>query len=217
MAFLCNTKISNSISNKEIFNSYRGDPFLTCLYNLIPVSKDYKQKIKYCQYFIIQETLNDTSSNQSTVNNINNKMMIKNDSDLNKKYNKNIINKKHTNSNYEENKNDMESIQNTNSHNKNNNTNNNFTFHNKEENIAIVNNNEDNYSISYYTGAISKFITLYDEYYKNIPEEQKKIFHIQENPMIYLKHNYYPKIIMYQEKNGDNTNNKDNNSDNYNI
>ena len=246
MSFLCNTKISNSISNKEIFNSYRGDPFLTCLYNLIPVSKDYKQKIKYCQYFIIQETLNeklniknannpsemitikenktkiktthiniDTSSNQSTVNNINNKM-IKNDSDLNKKYNKNIINKKHTNSNYEENKNDMESIQNTNSHNKNNNTNNNFTFHNKEENIAIVNNNEDNYSISYYTGAISKFITLYDEYYKNIPEEQKKIFHIQENPMIYLKHNYYPKIIMYQEKNGDNAINKDNNSDNYN-
>lgn len=248
MSFLCNTKIGNFISNKDIFTSFKGDAFLTCLYNLIPVSTDYKQKIKYCQYYIIQETLiekmkknlNNSSDIKESKNKVktthinidtsiqsniahNNRTLNKNESDLPKKYNKNMMNKfKHNN--FEENKNDVESINNKeiiektanklqNSYDgslRSNNKQNDLTAtsrasitinNNENENIAIIDNNIDNYTISYYTETLSKFNTLYAEYYKKIPTEQKKIFNILEDPMRYINHNYYPKIIIYKDNN----------------
>ena len=233
MSFLCNSKISNHIANKEIFSSIKGDPFLTCLYNIIPVSSDYKQKIKYCHYYIIQESFIDkintkynynnnnsdikenknkiktTHINIDTSNQSSNKILNKNESDFSKKYKNNI--NKYKNNNFEENKNDTEIISkdiiNKNESLLHNSLKGSFNINN-DDNINIIdknddsiNNNLENYTVSYYTGSFSKFVTLYDEYYKKIPIEQKKIFNIQENPMNYLKHNYYPKIIIYKDNN----------------
>jgi hypothetical protein len=246
MSFLCNTKIGNCITNKDIFNSFKGDPFLTCLYNIIPVLVDYKQKIKYCHYYIIQESfiekmnksiynssdikdnknkvktthINIDTSNQSTITN-NNRTLNKNDSDLPKKFSKNIMNR-YKHHNFEENKNDVENIndkeikqktgnklQNSYESLKNINSSNESTAqprslaiinNNNNENMIIID-NSDNYNISYYTDSLTQFINQYAEYYKSIPLEQKKIFNIQEDPMHYLKHNYYPKIIIYKDIN----------------
>ena len=231
MSFLCNSKISNYIANKDIFSSIKGDPFLTCLYNLIPVSIDYKKKIKYCHYYIIQESFIDKINIKNNYNNNNsdikeNKNKIKTthinidtsnqsskiESDFSKKYKNNI--NKYKNNYFEENKNDTE-INNQDIIHKNKNENllhnslkGSFNINNDDNIVNIIdnndnsiNNNRENYTVSYYTGSFSKFVTLYDEYYKKIPIEQKKIFNIQENPMNYLKHNYYPKIIIYKDNN----------------
>ena len=69
MSFLINSKIYNNRDNNDIFNSFKGDPFLTCLYNVIPVSREYKQRIKYCQYYIMQETLNENIMKENRGNN----------------------------------------------------------------------------------------------------------------------------------------------------
>ena len=69
MNFINNSKIINNRENIDIFNSFRGDPFLTSLYNIIPVSREYKQRIKYCHYYIIQETINDNIMKSNTINN----------------------------------------------------------------------------------------------------------------------------------------------------
>ena len=246
MSFLCNTKIGNFITNKDIFNSFKGDPFLTCLYNIIPVSVDYKQKIKYCHYYIIQESfiekinknINNSSDIKDNKNKVktthinidtsiqsitsNNRTLNKNDSDLPKKFSKNIMNR-YKHHNFEENKNDVESIndkeikqktgnklQNSCESLKNINSKNESTAqprssaiindNNNNENMIIID-NTDNYNISYYTESLSQFINQYAEYYKSIPLEQKKIFNIQEDPMHYLKHNYYPKILIYKDNN----------------
>jgi len=53
---LINSKTS---SNKDIFNSIYGDPFLTSLEKISSISNDYRQKIKYCHYYIIQEMINE--------------------------------------------------------------------------------------------------------------------------------------------------------------
>ena len=357
MSFLCNTKIYNNKENKDIFNSFKGDPFLCSLYNVIPLSREYKQRIKYCQYYIIQEMLNenalkDINNNNKSIpinNNLNdikdyrnykkkklepivnhsnykeksqiianntnqtctnqNKDYNPNESGYSKKYNKSVINSNKNNLNtYDDNKNnseisqnnkkikienknnsnfdykddnindDMVNIQNTDNNNIyankiniknieiNNNTkedyedinknininyekekqNNNINIKNKKEenilqnsltiskkmkkkkeasrsatpeskkltNITPSNNNENinnvntsiildnnknnlkNYNSSYYCGSLSDFITIYNNYYKRIPIEQKRIFNIKENPMSYFQHNYFPKIII---------------------
>jgi hypothetical protein len=62
MSFINNYKIINCRDNTDVFNSFKGDPFLTCLYNIIPVSREYKQRIKYCHYYIIQESMKESLS-----------------------------------------------------------------------------------------------------------------------------------------------------------
>ena len=69
MSFINNSKIINNRENFAIFNSLKGDPFLTSLYNIIPVSREYKQRIKYCHYFIIQEIINENLKKNNTINN----------------------------------------------------------------------------------------------------------------------------------------------------
>ena len=69
MSFIINSKIINNRENFDIFNSFKGDPFLTSLYNIIPVSREYKQRIKYCHYYIIQETINENINKNNIINN----------------------------------------------------------------------------------------------------------------------------------------------------
>ena len=362
MSFINNYKIINYRDNADVFNSFKGDPFLTCLYNIIPVSREYKQRIKYCHYYIIQESMKESLSrnnksphtnvinniidlkdyknykkkklepianhsnykekteininntNQTVANKIRDKDYSTNDSDFSKQYNKSVINNSRNNidiynkeinkaikvTEFEDKKNsifnykdglnpndDLVNIQKTENYNnlyvnkinikevgsKNNNEKNNYEDINsnininyekeklynknkindepkKEENILqnsltiskklknkkensrsatpeskkltnvipnknineSINNlnasisldesniNSKQYNTSYYCGAFSDFITIYNNYYQRIPLEQKRIFNIKENPTNYFKHNYYPKIIICSDK-----------------
>ena len=366
MSFISNSKINNHKDINDIFFSFKGDPFLTCLYNVIPVSREYKQRIKYCHYYIIQETVNEDiikknqsynknksnnnlyniNTNNTNINNINdlneyknykkkklepivnhsqykekitininttnqndinkNKEYNTNEYEQGKKYNKSVINKKNINL-YDDNKintdinkvNKMIDIENKKNSNFNYNDNEDIIniqqddFNNKDEDysnkinikkiqinndknskedyedinnnininyekekqtkninnkkqenilqnsltiskkmkskkensrsatpetkkltgvnpsnnlisnndisntsIILENNNLKNYNTSYYCGSLSDFISIYTNYYKRIPIEQKKIFNIQENPINYFEHNYFPKIII---------------------
>ena len=70
----------------------------------------------------------------------------------------------------------------------------------KSINISMGTNNfQENY-IAFYSGTLSNFINLYKTYYKMIPETQKIIFAINENPLMHLQNNYYPKIIICRDK-----------------
>ena len=69
-----------------------------------------------------------------------------------------------------------------------------------EKNEINVHQNKDNDYIYFYRDKISNFKTLYSSYYNTIPEEQKIIFNIKEDPLEYLYNNYYPKIIIYGDK-----------------
>jgi hypothetical protein len=35
----------------------KADPFLSCLYSIIQIPFELKEKIKYCQYYVIQESI----------------------------------------------------------------------------------------------------------------------------------------------------------------
>ena len=59
---------------------------------------------------------------------------------------------------------------------------------------------KDNDYISFYCGKISNFISIYNSYYNTIPLEQKLIFNLKSDPLVYLYHNFYPKIIIYSDK-----------------
>ena len=61
--------------------------------------------------------------------------------------------------------------------------------------------NKNNDIMSFYNGKLSNFILIYSSYYNNIPEEQKIIFNLKENPLEYIHNNFYPKIIIYSDKN----------------
>ena len=237
LKFITNLKINNQIISKDIFQSFKGDPFLTCLYNIVPISIENKQKVKYCHYYILQESLNEKNKMKRHIS-LSNKIIIEN---------RNITNK---NNIYEENKNNGQindetinlkknnflnklnlqkeensKINNEENISRNENISNSLSVSNDKKNIKEIsisvspdskisniiqkNKEEDintisninnktieNYNISYYSGTISNFITIYSEYYKKIPIEQKKIFNILENPMNYFKHNYFPKIII---------------------
>ena len=334
MDFIFNLKIYN---NNIFFKSLREDPFLTGLYNIIPVSREYKQRIKYCYYYIIQEELNENilkdteinnkilninnnnlneyknykkkklepiypkektqinsnTNNQSAINNID---LNANESNYSKKYNKSAVNNnkndldifnkdnrkinkideienKKSNLDYNDDLVNIEKEEDNSNSNKINIKNieinqkkeeyeniiNNININyekekqlnikeiKKEENILqnsltfskkmkktkkessrsatpeskkmtnVIpsnNNNENknklntsislnenktnllNYNTSYYCGALSDFITIYSNYYKRIPIEQKLIFGIKEDPICYFKNNYFPKIII---------------------
>ena len=74
---------------------------------------------------------------------------------------------------------------------------------NNQSNTDIFNleKNVNNDNISFYYGKLSKFISIYSSYYQKLPKEQKTIFNIKENPMEYIHNNFYPKIIIYSDKN----------------
>ena len=54
--------------------------------------------------------------------------------------------------------------------------------------------------MSFYLGKLTDFISIYNNYYNNISQEQKIIFNIKQNPLEYIHNNFYPKIIVYQDK-----------------
>ena len=70
MKFLTKLKLYNYKNIENIFDSFKGDPFLNSLFNIIPVSRENKQRIKYCEYIIMQENLYDKNMNKNY--NINN-------------------------------------------------------------------------------------------------------------------------------------------------
>ena len=278
MNFLTKLKLYSNKNIEDIFESFKGDPFLSSLYNIVPASREYKQRIKYCEYFIMQENLyHKTMSRRNTIsnnnykineineyknyqkkklepinnintnkykteinekefdyqtNNKNNKKITENKSQL---FNKESENKKISEFDYKENLNINNDIINLNIKttklnincekeplNKNKNNidkkveenilQNSLTISKKikkkEESRPVTpeskqlskkeknSNNIKSYNTSYYTGSLSDFVLIYNNYYQRIPLEQKKIFNIKQNPLEYFYHNYYPKIII---------------------
>ena len=58
--FINIAKINEFKLNKSILNILKADPFLTCLHNIIQLTPELTEKIKYCQYYIIQEGIFDS-------------------------------------------------------------------------------------------------------------------------------------------------------------
>ena len=151
--FINATKIGEFKLNKSTLNLFKADPFLSCLYTIIQIPFEVKEKVKYCQYFIIQESIFES---------------------LNKKM-KDPMAMSHT------------------------------SKKNAPTHISIDANNKNTNSntdldVSYFSGKISEFIPLYSEYFEKIPEEQKLIFNLQQDPLKYFEHNYFPKIIICKDK-----------------
>ena len=73
---------------------------------------------------------------------------------------------------------------------------------NNQSNTDIFNheNIKSNDYMEFYCGKLSNFLTIYSNYYNNIPQEQKTIFNIKSNPLDYIHNNFYPKIIIYGDK-----------------
>ena len=77
---------------------------------------------------------------------------------------------------------------------------------NKDNNISNLKNEinihpiKDNDYIAFYCGKISNFKSIYSSYYTSIPEEQKLIFNLKQDPIEYLYNNFYPKIIICSDK-----------------
>ena len=53
-------KITEFKLNANTLNLFKADPFLTCLDSMLQLSSEIKEKIKYCQYYIIQEGIFET-------------------------------------------------------------------------------------------------------------------------------------------------------------
>ena len=150
MSFLINSKIYNNRENSDIFHTFKGDPFLTSLYNAIPVSREYKQRIKYCHYYIMQETLNENTIRDNRINNQDSiKIFNKNLNDVKeyKNYKKKKLEPIINHSNYNE-KTDI-TINTTNHNNMNNNKNYNIneSEFTKKYNKSAINNNKNNIDI----------------------------------------------------------------------
>ena len=168
-------------------------------------SPDIKEKIKYCQHYLIQEMINDTLNKsikeikeikeiKTNSGRKNSQSHYKIDAGIPKKnLNFNNINNNNNNKNQnkflEESKNPEENI-----------INNNKIISNINNTNDNNNNINDNLTISYYEGKISEFIPLYNDYYQKIPDEQKIIFNLKDDLMKYFEHNYYPKIIICKDK-----------------
>ena len=58
--FLNNLKINELKINKDIFNLFKGDPFFSCLNYIIQIPQEIKDKIKYCQHYLVQEGIFDS-------------------------------------------------------------------------------------------------------------------------------------------------------------
>ena len=53
--FINISKMNEFKLNTSAFDLFKADPFLTCLYTLIQMPFEMKEKAKYCQYYLIQE------------------------------------------------------------------------------------------------------------------------------------------------------------------
>ena len=196
--FINNIKINELKINKDIFNIFKCDPFLSCLNSIMQISPEIKEKIKYCQHYLIQEMINDSlNKSAKEIKEIKTNSARKNsqshykiDAGIPKKnINFNNINiNKGQNKLLEESKNPEENATNTKII---------STVNNINDNS---NNNNDNLNISYYAGKISEFIPIYNDYYQKIPEEQKIIFNLKDDLLKYFEHNYFPKIIICKDK-----------------
>jgi len=275
MNFLTKLKLYSNKNIEDIFNSFKGDPFLSSLFNIVPASREYKQRIKYCEYFIMQENLYNKNNPRKNIKNnsyrINENNEYKNyqkkklDPIINinkyktefndcndynkgptidktkensnktnsKKNDKELENNKISEFNYKDNLNVNEDIINLNIKKTKLEINcekelikNDINNKKEEENILqnsliiskkikkkdgsrpvtpeskkLIKNENDSkdiksYNTSYYCGSLSDFVLIYNNYYKRIPIEQKRIFNIKSNPLEYFSHNYYPKIII---------------------
>ena len=275
MNFLTKLKLYSNKNIEDIFNSLKGDPFLSSLFNIVPASREYKQRIKYCEYFIMQENLYNKNNPRKNIKNnsyrINENNEYKNYQkkkldpiininkyktefndcqDYNKsptidktkensnktnsqKNDKELENNKISEFNYKDNLNVNEDIINLNIKKTKLEINcekelikNDINNKKEEENILqnsliiskkikkkdgsrpvtpeskkLIKNENDSkdiksYNTSYYCGSLSDFVLIYNNYYKRIPIEQKRIFNIKSNPLEYFSHNYYPKIII---------------------
>ena len=275
MNFLTKLKLYSNKNIEDIFNSFKGDPFLSSLFNIVPASREYKQRIKYCEYFIMQENLYNKNNPRKNIGNnsyrINENNEYKNyqkkklDPIINinkyktefndcqdynksptidktkensnetnsKKNDKELENNKISEFNYKDNLNVNEDIINLNIKKTKLEINcekelikNDINNKKEEENILqnsliiskkikkkdgsrpvtpeskkLIKNENDpkdikSYNTSYYCGSLSDFVLIYNNYYKRIPIEQKRIFNIKSNPLEYFSHNYYPKIII---------------------
>ena len=275
MNFLTKLKLYSNKNIEDIFNSFKGDPFLSSLFNIVPASREYKQRIKYCEYFIMQENLYNKNNPRKNIKNnsyrINENNEYKNYQkkkldpiininkyktefndcqDYNKsppidktkensnktnsqKNDKELENNKISEFNYKDNLNVNEDIINLNIKKTKLEINcekelikNDINNKKEEENILqnsliiskkikkkdgsrpvtpeskkLIKNENDSkdiksYNTSYYCGSLSDFVLIYNNYYKRIPIEQKRIFNIKSNPLEYFSHNYYPKIII---------------------
>ena len=184
--FINNLKMNELKLNKDVLNLFKADPFLSCLSYLIQIPNEIKEKIKYCQYYLIQEGILDTIKKMSKEPKTNS---ARKNSQSHIKIDAGILRK---NLNIEESKNSGD--------NNNINLNINANMHSIQTIENLMPNINDNLNISYFSGKLTDFMNIYSEYYEKIPEEQKIIFNLNKDPLKYLEHNFYPKIIICQDK-----------------
>ena len=151
MNFINNYKIFNNRENNSIFQSFQGDPFLSSLYNVIPVSREYRQRIKYCHYYIIQESINENLKQDKIINNkisnlnnnIDNNLNLNNLNDINnyKNYKKKKLQPIANVSNYKEKTQNISTINKTVS-NKNREFNPNDSNFSRQYNKSVINNSK---------------------------------------------------------------------------
>ena len=186
--FINNLKMNELKLNKDVLNLFKADPFLSCLSYLIQIPNEIKEKIKYCQYYLIQEGIFDSIKKMSKEPKTNS---ARKNSQSHIKIDAGILRK---NLNIEESKNSGDN------NNININLNINANMHSIQTIENLMPNINDNLNISYFSGKLTDFMNIYSEYYEKIPEEQKIIFNLKKDPLKYLEHNFYPKIIICQDK-----------------
>ena len=140
----------------------------------------------------LEENNNIINQNQNKDNNIENNSLI--NSQIKKSHSRSLTPKSQRESriNLLKEKNDID----INQINKDNNQSNTDIFNNNDNEKKIINND----IMSFYLGKLTDFISIYNNYYNNISQEQKIIFNIKQNPLEYIHNNFYPKIIIYQDK-----------------
>ena len=140
----------------------------------------------------LEENNNIINQNQNKDNNIENNSLI--NSQIKKSHSRSLTPKSQRESRInllkEKNEIDINQI------NKDNNQSNTDIFNNNDNEKKIINND----IMSFYLGKLTDFISIYNNYYNNISQEQKIIFNIKQNPLEYIHNNFYPKIIIYQDK-----------------
>ena len=180
--FINSLKTNEFKLNKDNLNLFKADPFLCCLSNIIQITQEMKDKIKYCQHCLIQEGILDSLNKLAKEPKTNS---ARKSSQSHIKIDAGYLKKNFTHQKiFEESKNAEE----------------NNTRIITNANVNTNQNINDNLNISYYSGKITEFIPIYSEYYEKIPEEQKIIFHLNQDPLKYLEHNFYPKIIICKDK-----------------
>ncbi len=167
--FINNLKMNELKLNKDVLNLFKADPFLSCLSYLIQIPNEIKEKIKYCQYYLIQEGIFDSIKKMSKEPKTNS---ARKNSQSHIKIDAGILRK---NLNIEESKNSGDN------NNININLNINANMHSIQTIENLMPNINDNLNISYFSGKLTDFMNIYSEYYEKIPEEQKIIFKLNKD------------------------------------